>query len=164
MQRGLNSVMLSEKNLWDLAIQHPMYDEETHKLMQMIASSNGSLTEFVFNVFCNAVPYFEIVDYSGEIQDPFEPYIEEVMSRDIVIHSSDTIRLLTNEYVIDIESVSSFLQLPQLEFQTVEKLTRFLDRYLTNVLHVSLPQTFHPEETLVCFILLYGFVMTVSLV
>lgn len=157
----VNKIVISEFNLRQLAGSYPRFNEEIKIVLNKILEKYGSLGDWCFTVYCNAIN-LTTYEYSGLDADPLVPFVSEAMNHEMVIHCSETVILDTNDIVFDMELVMSDLGLPLLTLELHELVTTYLYTFLKDVLHQILPTSVNYTETKAVFLLLTNGLLVIS--
>lgn len=161
MSYHVNKIIISEYNLRQLAGSYPRFNEEIKITLNKILERYGSLGDWCFNVYCNAINLITY-EYSGLDADPLVPFVSEAMSHEMVIHCSETVILDTNDIIFDMEMVMSDLGLPLLTTELFELVNSYLYTFLKDVLQQILPTSMMYVETKAVFLLLTNGLLVIS--
>lgn len=158
----ISRVFLHENDLRRTVYNYTL-DEITAGLFTHIVKRFGSMGEFIYNVFSNALEYIDTYSYSGiRDVDVFEPYLHEVMERDVVLHCSETMTFAYDgTKSVDMDQVLFSIGFPLLDSAECLRASSILENYITTVFDMLIEPP-HLEGKLFCFILIDQGVMSLS--
>lgn len=158
----VSKIFLHENDFRRLVYNYPL-DEITAALFTHTVKRFGSMGEFLYNVFSNAIDYTETYTYSGiRDVDIFEPYLQEIMSNDIVLHCSETMTFVpdtTNG--IDMDQILFSIGFPMMDTAECLRASTVMENYIKSIFDILIepPRT---SDKIFCFILVDQGIMSLS--